>query len=208
MTVVNLEAEQAVASGYVDQQSRMLGLALFRRVIDPVAYFTVFAQRDGSIEALRIQLTVIGASHLVNIQWRDHAFCELLSCATGLISHPVFEVPDELDARQEISYQDAFLDYRFHLHLESVPPETRELPSHLRPRCSHQVEASFPSLPGHPNALTIIGANCHKNSIEVSPRRIQRTPSVIMEIRSVHWYESEGIAAVSRSLIELHKEEL
>lgn len=192
--------------GYVDQSARRLGLALFEKGLD-LAEFTVFARRSCQFPNASVSLAVIGASHLVQIRWGDAVFSELLSCTAGAVPGPVLQVPAGMAAGDNLSYRNRNLNYRFILNIESLRPGTRRLPEHLIPSCSFQTAASFPSQPGHPNAVTIVGANYFRDVNEHRPG-VERAPGGVLELRSVHWYESEGVAAVSRSLLKYFKGEV
>ena len=203
MTTVSYSTESDRTSVHVDQSARNLRLALFTLPIEPTEFFTVFAQENCLIQGAQMRLTVIGASHLVEVRCGDAVFCELLSCANGLISSPVLELPATQATVREIRHRDPQVQYKFRMNLEAISQQTRNLPSRLIPQCAFQVSASFPGIPGRPNPITIIGADYQTCNDTVADRFDITKPAAIVNIHSVHWYESEGVAAVSRSQLKL-----
>ena len=194
------------ASSYVDQSAQMLGLAFFDRTVD-CREFSVFAQRNCRLGEIFVRLTVIGASHLVNVGWQKHEFSELLSCVSRAYQDPILALPAGVAGEEEARCDDPLFDYRFRLKFETLAPDTRALPARLIPRCSEMAWASFPSLPGSPKAVTMIGATVHPQGINAGFQSREKTRGAALELRSVHWYESEGVAAISRSLLRLYRGE-
>ncbi len=151
------EAKQTIVAnpdftGYVDQSPAALGLAICQRTIDP-ELFRVFAQEIRRWDDLSLTLTVIGASHLVNVEWENGRLSEVLSCATESVPDPAMVLPVRGIVERDIKYKSPSFEYGFNLKLESLLPNAKTLPDHVVPRCADQASASFPSRPGCPNAV-------------------------------------------------------
>ena len=185
-------------TGYVDQSPAALGLAICQRTIDP-ELFRVFAQEIRRGDDLSLTLTVIGASHLVNVEWENGCLSELLSCATESIPDPAMVLPVRGIVERDIEYKSPSFEYRFNLKLEWLSPNVKMLPDHVIPRCADQASASFPSRPGCPDAVTIVGADYYPNASMPQRQCSEPVSKDVLEIRSVHWYQSKNLAVVSQS---------
>jgi len=187
--------------GYVDQSADNLGLELHGSFVEP-SRFRVFARRQDHHEGIRIQLSVIGASHLVNIEWGHQNLSELLACRSAGLFNPALALAAPIPPGSRVEFQAPHIDYSFQLEREFLPPDTEKLPDRLLPQCSLVTAASFPGPPGSPAAVTAIGANL--GSWESREGAME---AATIELRSVHWYQSESIAVMSRSLLRLYKGE-
>jgi len=187
--------------GYVDQSADNLGLELYGSFVEP-ARFQVFARRQDHHGGIRIQLNVIGASHLVNVEWEHQNLSELLACRPAGLFEPALALAAPISLGSRVEFQAPHFDYSFQLEREFLPPDTEKLPDRLLPQYSLVAAASFPGLPGSPAAMTAIGANL--GSWESREGAMQ---AATLELRSVHWYQSESIAVMSRSLLRLYKGE-
>jgi hypothetical protein len=205
MNSVSRTVTSASGCGYIDQSSQLLGLGLYKRFIEPES-FTIFSQKTYRSEDVAVQMTVIGASHVVNVQWWNRHLAEMLACSASTVPDAAVSTPAALVAGRDMDYREPSFDYFFRLDFRSLPPETDELPESLMPRSACLASALFPSPPGIPNAMTLIGTTIHPDEV-VRDARSRRRRAAIVELQSVHWYQSESAAVCSRSLLHLFKGE-
>jgi hypothetical protein len=163
--------------------------------------FRILAQREDCLQEIRIQLNVIGASHLVNIEWEKGSLSELLACRKGGLGEPAMALAAPIPLGRRIGLQTARFDYSIRLDWECLPPEAEALPDRLLPQGHLTTAASFPSLPGSPAAMTAIGADIGSWHCQ------EGLPAATLELRSVHWYQTERIAVSSHTLLKLYKGE-
>ena len=175
----------ALALPFQDTSHRNLRLCLFREAID-LSRFKVVSSTALRHLDMDFEVHVIGASHLVRCQ----RWSELLSCAGGSETAPVFALGPGFSGRQPFRYLDGNLRFEFEIgllstggasgldRLDRAQARISRYPIHLASEFATENA-------GHRPPLTCLGVRPLERGLEVS---------------SLHYYPQESTGVLSLSV--------